>query len=79
MEDRAEYLLAMFAITKLGAVIVPLLERSTRPEMVQWFSGAEVSMVVASRRKTPRRVSRPSSRNGHPGLPGPLAPWSDFR
>ena len=48
MENCIEYVLTMFAITKLGAVIVPLLVKSTKPEMAQWFTTAEVGMVVTS-------------------------------
>ena len=48
LDNCIEYPAAMFAITKLGAVIVPLLVRSSRPEMVRWFATADVGTVITS-------------------------------
>lgn len=48
LENCLEYPVSMFAITKVGAVIVPLLVRSSRSEMVRWLSTAEVTMVITS-------------------------------
>jgi acyl-CoA synthetase (AMP-forming)/AMP-acid ligase II len=48
LENCVEYPLAMFAITKIGAVIVPLLSKSSKAEMVQWFATAEIDAVITS-------------------------------
>ena len=53
LENCIEYPASMFAITKLGAVVVPLLVRSTKPEMIRWFATADVDTVITSASAAP--------------------------
>ena len=45
--NRPEYAVSEFAVTKAGAIRVPLLATSTSKELIRWLDGADIAFVIA--------------------------------